>query len=252
MQSSRLDGALLAAKYAYMPNRLKYCGGDDNSEIFGYVTHRASDRGLKEMLMEFATMYPYLKLIAEANKIIDPFDYRVVEAYWLGNDLLNIVSMKDFYRHMADNQKIKKKLKPELAEKVFGKLNFGAKPHHSWHVLNIPKRTGHYPVDHTLETIDQCRISWGRIKNDRQSDELAEKITVEYQPLKMIDNRIAIGEIETRDVWIANDNRSFVDGLKAGEFVSIHWGWVCDKLTERQKNNLQMWTGHNLKLMNYE
>jgi len=245
----QFDGALLAARYAYMPNKLKYCGGDDNSELFAYAAHQQSDRGLREMLKEFATMYPYLRLIAEANHIIDPFDFRVVEAYWLGNELLNNVSMKGFYRHMTDNQKLKKQLRSELAEKVFGKLNFGAKPHHSWHVINIPKRTGYYPVAHTLQTMDECRISWGQIKSGENINKIAGKITIEYQPLKILDNKLILGEITNRDVWLSNDDKSFVSNLKPGDYVSIHWGWVCDILSERQKNNLEKWTIHNMKLV---
>lgn len=245
----QFDGALLAARYAYMPNRLNYCGGDNNSQLFAYASQQESDAGLREMLEEFATMYPYLRLIAEANQILDPFDYRVVEAYWLGNELLNKVSMKDFYRHLIDKQKIKKQLKPELAEKVFGKLTLGAKPHHSWHVLGIPKRTGNYPVAHTIKTMDECRIAWGRVKNEVKTlKDLSEKIIVEYQPLKIMSNELVLGGLEDREVWLASNDKSFVPNLAVGDYVSIHWGWVCDLLTDRQKNNLEKWTKYNLKL----
>jgi len=247
-QPRQLDGALLAARYAYMPNKLKYCGGDDNSELFAYAANRQSDNGLKELLAEFATMYPYLRLIADASRIADPFDYQVVEAYWLGNDLLKNVSLRGFYRYMADRQQLKKQLKPALAEKVFGKLNLGAKPHHSWHVLNIPKRTGYYPVEHTLATMDECRISWGRVKTGNLADQIAEKIIVDYRPLEFIDNKFILGESRDREVWLTADNQSFAPNLKAGDYVSIHWGWVCDILSEQQKNNLEKWTVHNLNL----
>ena len=164
-QNKQFDGALLAARYAFMPNKLRYCGGDSNSELFEYAAANQSDAGLQAMLEEFETMFPYLRLIAEANHIADPFNYKVVEAYWIGNELLENISMQNFYRYLVDEQKLKKKFKPAVLEKVFGKIPFGAKPHHSWHVLSIPKRTGHYPVEHTLETMDQCRIGWGKIKN---------------------------------------------------------------------------------------
>ena len=39
----------------------------------------------------FEGAYPYLELIASENGIADPLDARVVEAYWLGNDLLEHV-----------------------------------------------------------------------------------------------------------------------------------------------------------------
>lgn len=262
--NNNLDGALLAARYAFMPNKLRYCGGDNNSELFEYAAHQASDDGLKELLKEFETMFPYLKLIAEANKIIDPFNYKVVEAYWLGNELLENVSMNNFYRYLVDEQKLKKKLKPSLAQKVFGKIPVGAKPHHSFHVLNIPKRTGNYPVEHTLLTMDECRISWGQIKEFKQDNKdqksFSRKIIVDYQPLQVVGDNIILGQKQAREVWSELNNQSFATELKVnnqtsaealvGKWVAIHWGWVCDFLTEDQVKNLEKWTKYNLNLAN--
>lgn len=251
------DGALLAAKYAFMPNKLRYCGGDKNAEIFGYACTGQSDRGLKDLLAEFETMYPYLKLIAAANRIPDPFNYYVVEAYWLGNELLENVSLNGLYHHMIDEQKLKKKFKSRLLEKVFGKIGAGAKPHHSWHVFNIPKRTGHYPVEHTLETMDNCRIGWGEVvapevraskESDAQSD-LIGKITVRYKPLVVADGKIRLGEPTIKEFWSAINRQTFVRDSRAGDYVSLHWGWVCDRLLKRQVLNLEKWTNYNLNLI---
>jgi hydrogenase maturation factor len=255
----QLDGALLAARYAFMPNKLRYCGGDSNSELFEYAAHQASDDGLKAMLKEFETMFPYLRLIAEANKIADPFNYKVVEAYWLGNELLEKVSMNNFYRYLVDEQKLKKKLKPALLEKVFGKIPAGAKPHHSFHVLSIPKRTGNYPVEHTLCTMDECRIALGKVKSQKAKGktecqnskvDFTRSIHVEYQPLIALGNNIALGELKEREVWAEMDKKVFANDLKAGDWVAVHWGWVCDRLTDLQASNLQKWTKYNLSLAN--
>jgi len=242
------DGIILAARYAFMPNKLRYCGGDKNSDIFNYVVGGKSDKGLEELLEEFATMYPYLRLIADTNKIIDLFDCSVVEAYWLGNDLLKNVDMKNFYRYMIDEQQLKKKFKPKLMEKVFGKIPLGAKPHHSWHVFNIPKRTGHYPVEHSLETMDKCRIAWARVKEIKS--DLLGKILVEYRPLVAVGNRVDLGEEISKDVWVEMNDKAFVGGLNVGDMVSIHWDWVCDLLTTEQVKNLDKWTRYNLNLAN--
>ncbi|OGY46689.1 MAG: hypothetical protein A3J65_00210 [Candidatus Buchananbacteria bacterium RIFCSPHIGHO2_02_FULL_45_11b] len=256
--TEKSDGALLAARFAFMPNKLRYCGGDSNSELFEYAAHRTSDDGLKMMLKEFETMFPYLRLIAEANRIADPFNYRVVEAYWIGNELLENVSMNNFYRYLVDEQKLKKKLKLSVCEKVFGKIPVGAKPHHSFHVLNIPKRTGNYPVDYTLRTMDECRISVGKIKPTDlptyQPTDLApsftKKVLVEYQPLAAAGNKLILGEPVIREAWTEINNKAFVGELKAGEWVAIHWGWVCDVLSQKQVENLNKWTNYNLALAN--
>ena len=248
---SRLDGAILAARYAYMPNKLRYCGGDANSELFAYIANESSDNGLKNLLKEFATMYPYLRLIAESNGILDPFDYRVVEAYWLGNELLNTVSMKNFYRYLIDEQKLKKKLNSKITEKVFGKIPLGVKPHHSWHVLNIPKRTGHYAVEHTLETMDQCRISWAQIKKIESSiGQMATTIKVETQPLVAEGNKIALGPAVKKNIWADGNNGLLTNSVREGDWLAVHWNWACDILSAKQVENLKKWTIYNLKIAN--
>lgn len=239
------DGSLLAARYAFMPNKLRYCGGDSNSEIFGYVANQESDPGLRAMLEEFQTMYPYLRLIAESNRILDPFNFKVVEAYWIGNELLKNVSMNNFYRYLIDEQKLKKKFKLGLLEKVFGKIPAGAKPHHSFHVFNIPKRTGHYPVEHTLETMDECRIAPAKVVEIS-----AGKIKVEYQPLVFNNNEIRLGETIKKNVFSEVNQKAFVKKINIGDYVSLHWSWVCDSLTKNQVANLNKWTAFNLALVN--
>ncbi|MEK7513844.1 MAG: DUF6390 family protein, partial [Patescibacteria group bacterium] len=159
-----MNGLLRCARYALAPNKLKYCGPDKNQELAAYVQNKASDGGLKEMLDDFGAMYPYLKLISEQNGIFDPFDERVVEAYWLGNERLDKVSLKSLYSHWGNKVTVKERKWLEL------KLPRGAKPNHQFHVFNFINRTGHKAILHTVETMDNCRISYGEIlQNDQFS-----------------------------------------------------------------------------------
>ncbi len=252
--NQQLNGSLLAARYAYMPNKLRYCGGDSNSELFEYAASDQSDKGLQEMLKEFETMFPYLHLIAEANQIADPFNYKVVEAYWIGNNLLENVNMKNFYYYMVDEQKLKKKFKSAVLEKVFGKIPLGAKPHHSFHVFNIPKRTGHYPVEHSLKTMDECRVGWGKILNFKFQEnfkfQMTKNITIKYQPLVLEGDKLELGGVIEKEVLCEINDKTFIKEPKVGDWVSLHWGWVCDFLTEHQVKNLEKWTKYNLELLN--
>jgi len=99
---ARLDGPQLFARYAFMPNRLTYCGGDDNRALFDYCLEEVTDDGLRGLLRKFTGAMPYLRLIAECNAILDPFDARVVEAYWLGNNLLQGVEARALYNSLRD------------------------------------------------------------------------------------------------------------------------------------------------------
>jgi len=45
-----LSGPLRFIRYAFMPNRLRYCGSDDNSTLFGYGIEGVVDGGLSPLL----------------------------------------------------------------------------------------------------------------------------------------------------------------------------------------------------------
>jgi hypothetical protein len=42
----------------------------------------------------------------------------------------------------------------------------------------------------------------------------------------------------------------FVVGLVPGDMVSLHWHWICDKLTSRQLRQLQLYTVRHLRIAN--
>lgn len=247
MENQFHNGMLIAARYAFSPNKLQYCGGDKNSNLFEYVTQNQQDNGLKEILNEFQTMYPYLKLIANANKISDPLDSCVSEAYWIGNDLLKNVSMNNFYNYLIDKQGLKKKFKMKIAEKVIGKIPIGAKPHHSFHVLNMPKRTGYYPVEHTLETINECLIFPAKVIKIKSG-----KLEIKYKPLILKSNKFAFGNFENKDIYFEFKDKKFIKNIKIGSFVSMHWSWACDKLSNLQVLNLNKWNEYSVRLANIE
>src|SRR6516225_6560355 len=96
------SGMLRFIRYAFMPNRLRYCGGDDNRTLFEYGLEGVSDGGLQPLLRKFNGALPYLQLIARANGLADPFDARVVEAYWIGNELLEGVEARQLYASLQE------------------------------------------------------------------------------------------------------------------------------------------------------
>ena len=88
-----LPGALLFVRYAYPPNRLGYCGPADSLAFREYGIAGVVDAGLVRLAQAFSGAWPYLELIAGATGIRDPLDRRVVEAYWVGNRLLDTVPL---------------------------------------------------------------------------------------------------------------------------------------------------------------
>lgn len=230
-------GAITCARYAFAPNYYHYCGPDTNREFGDYVSRTQADQKLIQHLSQFETLYPYLKAIAAANAIADPLDPRVVEAYWVGNLLLNKVSPQETFMALTDGQKLSKRLSTRELKWLYPKIDKQARLHHSFHVFNVFTRTGHRTVTHTVETMDQCRIGWGKVIN--------EKPEVSSQQLEYRDGRLQlVGAVRQLINPIADLK------LKCGDWVSFHWGFVCDILTEDQVTWLSKLTLHHLALAN--
>jgi len=238
-----MNGLILQAKYSFMPNRIGGCGiqGRTN-DIFGYVTEGVQDKGLEELLKTFEVAYPYIRFIAHENGIKDPFDKRVVEAYWIGNELLDKVDKLKFYRWCHD--RYKKKTDKKTLELLVGKVPMGALPHHSFHVFNSYLR-GH-DFNPVIKYLNECRISAGKV------------LKVENQKVEVLTDEIVFGTRGLRfkkgikkKVTIQLGGKSFVPDIKVGDFVSIHWGWVCDRLTPSQTKNLERYSLAQLALFNH-
>jgi len=240
-----MDGVLRCSRYAFGPNRLHYCGPDANREIAAHINESAGDFGLAKLLREFETMYPYLAHIAEASHIADPFDERVIEAYWIGNELLENIPVKKFHRHLAEGLKLKKKLGGKSFGLVEKKIAGGAMPHHSFHVLDIWKRTGNLEREHTLLSMDECRISWGKVLEVN-----GPAITVLTKPLLYENGKLALGSEVKKEIIRRLEATYDIEQLRPGNLVSIHWSVPCEVITPAQAKNLEKYTLLHLALAN--
>jgi hypothetical protein len=236
-----LAGPLRFIRYGFMPNRLRYCGGDDNRTLFDYGIAGTVDGGLTPLLRRFSGALPYLQLIALSNAIADPFDDRVVEAYWLGNDLLITVEVRQLYDSLRE--RFARQLDSRTRDLVLGKAPAGARPHHSFHVLDVYSRVGE--LGQSLHVLDQCRVSWARV--DRLDGGEA---IVSRQRLVLRDGKLALAEPVAERALRQVEGRGFVDDAQPGDWVALHWGWVCEVLTSRQRAQLERYTRYHLALAN--
>jgi hydrogenase maturation factor len=236
-----IDGTVKFARYAFMPNKLGYCGGDDNRTLFEYCAAQHTDPGLVVILQKFEAAYPYLKLIAHSNNIADPFDARVVEAYWLGNELLDRVEIAQFYNSLRE--RFSKRLDGKTLDLLLSKAPRGARPFHSFHVFDVHSRTG--TITHSLETMEKCRIGWGQVKSIENGS-----LIVEHRPLALAESKLKLGNLTTKRVQRQIDHAGFIKDCQAGDWVSIHWDWACEKLTPAQVQNLDKYTRYHIALAN--
>lgn len=239
------SGASLFARFAFPPNALGYCGPADSIGLFEASTAGA-DREIGALARGFDGAWPYLELIAGANDIEDPLDARVVEAYWVGNDLLARGA-----RHMSGSLDDRFRARAGRHwEAIASAAPAGAVPHHSHHVFGVYPwvgllRSGR--VDEPLEVLERCRIRWGTVlvvDGDRA--------LISSRPLTWDGRRLALGD--PRDEWVAwaSGGLSPIAMPQAGDVVAAHWDWVCDRLDRRRLHNLQAWSVHTLRLVNTE
>jgi hypothetical protein len=235
------DGMLLFIQYSFMPNRLEYCGTDDHGALYDYWQARQADQGLRQILASFTGALPYLKLIAHSNGIADPFDRRVVEAYWVGSPLLDRVDMRQFLESLT--ARFDKQLQGKAREYVTGKIPLGARPHHGFHVFDVHSRVGQ--LSHSLEVMENCRVSWGQITAVEPVHFL-----VDAQPLVLQDGKLALDPAVQRRVLRQIDGKGFTGAAQVGDWVSIHWNWACDTLRPEQVARLESFTRQHLRLAN--
>lgn len=238
-------GLLRCARYSFAPNHFHYCGPDKQSDMFAYVTSGVSDSGLGEILNRFDTLYKYLVLIASQNGIRDPFDPKVVEAYWLGNSLLKQVKVRQFAEHLKESLELKKKTKPQQLDSLLNKTVDGV-PHHTFHVLNVFVRTGHLVIGQTLSTMDNCRISWGKVVGYAGSANGKKTLTliIESTPLVYEKNILRLGKPVKKTV------ATLLNSVQVGEFVTCHWGFVCEKISSIALKRLANYTRLAIELFN--
>ena len=190
------DGPLMFVRYAYPPNSLGYCGPEDFTAFREYAVAGVVDRGLVQLAQAFAGAWPYLELIAAGCGVKDPLDHRVVEAYWVGNDLLDRVPVAEIGDSMADRFRRRVGSKFQfLAEGVLA----GGVPHHSFHVFGVYPWVGLLGDDrkasHALMVLDRCRIRWGKVIALH-----GDQATVEYRPLCWDGRLLTLGE--PRTLWV--------------------------------------------------
>lgn len=223
-----MTGVELFIRFAYPGCERGFCGLSfpetlENLEIF--VNLRRKSKGkikeIKEILKTFTVAYGYCQLIAEANGIPDPLEKEVVEAYFVGNELLDKVKPEDFRRFLESFKKFRDFSK--IPERIFEKL----RPLHAFQVLILGGLNQRFPQ--TPAEKDQCRISWGEIKSVQR-----EKLIIEYQPL-IFKEKISLD----KEQRLKEIDKGFCQEAKKGDWAFFHLDFAAIIATEEQIENAQ-------------
>jgi len=228
-----MNGVELAAHYAFPPNSFGYCGGRN----FRRILQSGDGKALGREMKKFRVHYAYLSLIARENGL-EPFDKKVVEAFWIGNRLLENVSgesirrfiRRDLFRNKSSRAKSLAKNLPE-----------GILPHHSFNPLYINFVTG--SVARTIKNYDSCCVTAGRVLSVSERSALVRRFSIAWNGAFCIRKR--------KDrVVLARNGIRLAGHVKTGDIVSVHWGMAVRKLRPKDYKALEKYTLSNIRACN--
>jgi len=232
------EGLLLCARYAASPNFFGYCGPRKSAVILDHLKEGVADSEMEHVLSEFETLHPYLQFIAREHGFPDPYDRRIVAAYWIGNALLRKVRSNDYAAFLREQLVLDKKISKEELRLIRDKTDKHTfLPHHAFHVFNIFKRTGKDDSNHTLNTMDECRIGWGT------ADAISGyAVRVLYKPLQWHEGKLGFGNEIVKAIHLDYKKSVFVRDIQKGDLVTFHWSQACEKITKAEVRQLDYYT----------
>jgi hypothetical protein len=235
-----MDGVALCARFSLATNRLEYCGPSDAEPLlYGAITRDAGLAAARGSLERFEALYPYLAAIGGRHGL-DPFDERVVEAYWIGNDLLDAFAPEDF-RALLDAL-ARRGLPRSTAARLAAHLPAHPVFHHTFHVafVGVGEVTGH--VATTLANMEACRPTAARVVGVD-----APFLDLERRPLALAGGRLALAApVRERRRF----DPAILPEIGTGDTVAVHWGHPAVVLTPAQAGSLDRYTARSLDAAN--
>ncbi len=241
MHADGKPGVKLCSRYSRVPNSLGFCGPGKIQAEFSNCIVRSDCDSAERSLMRFEGLFPYLELIANKHGR-SPFDYDVVEAYWLGNRLLEGFSRNEFAAHL--DALVRHGLPKSLAEALKLKLPENPLPMHLFNVIFVGVGNISGSVKPILRNMDKCRVSWGEVISIYDIKKGALK--VKYQPLTYKKGIYSLGKPVEKNV---SYSKELLPGISEGDTVSMHWDEACEKLTAKRTENLNAFTQKVLNLV---
>jgi len=234
------DGVALCARFSIATNRLQYCGPRDaEPALYRAITeHEGLDRA-RDALRRFEALNPYLEVIAEKHGL-DPFDARVVEAYWVGNELLDSFERDDFPPLL--DRLVRRGLPRSTAERLRKWLPDRPTPHHVFHVafVGVGEVTGH--VATTLANIEACRPALARVTAVDGA-----MLRVQGPVLGVAEGRLTLERETERTLSF---DTAILPGVSVGDPIAVHWSHPALLLSPSQAASLDRYTRQSIDAAN--
>lgn len=234
-----MNGAAFTSRYAFPPNELGYCGRPTfRAALRSFLEGRAGPLALEKEIRKFPVHYAYLRLISRENGL-EPFDEKVVRAFWLGNGLLDSIGKKALERFIRRD--LFKGRSPSRARRLCAGLPDGAVPHHSFNVLYVNFVTD--SVERSARNFDSCCVTSGRVLSVRGKKALIERDSIGWEDGFVMKRKRSLVDLERSGVNLCGR-------LSEGDSVSVHWGMAVMKLGGRDVSALRRYNETNMDAIN--
>ena len=242
-------GAALFARFAFPPNSLGYCGPADSGALLvaaGLETAGKLDvEELRRLARRFEGAWPYLQLIAAASGIADPLDAAVVEAYWIGSPLLKKVPLAKLGELLTEGFRL---VSGAGGRDPAAVLVPGARPHHNFHVFSVYPWVGLLKGGRVPEPLTCARevpysLGRGRGRGRRHAGGEGPAAVLDWVV-------VGAGNARAETVPWRSEAGRFIDAPVPGQWVAMHWDWVCDVLRPDQVKALHEQTNRQLAIVN--
>lgn len=220
-----LEGAVLFGRFAFPPDERGYSSPDRAADLVERVTLKGPGADFEELACSVGRSWPYLAHIADCLGRA-PLDPVVVEAYWLGEPVLDSCGGVRLVRSLEE------RFEPRLTrldyERLAAAAARGAIPSHTFQVFGVSPwvammRGG--SADTALQMLDRCRIRWGQVTHVE-----GDRAVVESQRLTWDGRWLGLGEPDLETARFRRAGHVLAQTLDPGDWVALHWDWVAERI----------------------
>ncbi len=205
-----------------------------NSVIVNFLRNpsEGNEKPAREVMSGLSTLFPYISLIGECTNL-DPFDYRVVSAYFIGSEILEEVPF-------SASEKLVKKLcrnKPPTISDNF-------RVTHNFYVFCVSPYVKERQS--LLSFIDLCRISTGEVLSLSEEKEGICVANVRHRSLINKSGSIVVGD-EKEEKMICD--KTITNKVEEGQMVAVHWRRIVKTINRSELKNLDHYTKKAVKCL---
>lgn len=227
MTGAHPRGEQLFGRYAFSPNELGYCGPAGAQALAAVARGESVETDVRSVASRFSGAWAY-QVVIGGMLGLDPLDEAVVRGYWTGSTATAALDRGEFWERLLAV------IGPQAGsywKYLDDRLAVEAAPNHAFHVLGV------YPWTRLLttgrpepvEVIDSCCIRPGRVVG------VGDDALVEVAAPSLV---FTDGGLRLQERAPVKLESLFLPDLAVGDAVALHWGAVCDRLTDAEADLL--------------